>query len=151
MCQTVVRIDGQSARGPFLGAIKLAKRRETHGSQVGGSRVFRMQHELPLSAYDTFPRCRLHVLLAPERSENTRQYQQGLIVVRLDVGGALEKSGRFVKLALGEAGAGIEVMGFKQIGIQGDCLIEFRHRLRISLAKRQGQATRGMRFGESAL
>ena len=94
-----------------------------------------MQREFPFGAHNTFSRCRLHVLLAPERPEDPRQDKQGLIIVRFDVGSALKETGRFVKLALGKAGTSIEITGFKQIGIEGDRLIKLRHRLWISLTQ----------------
>ncbi len=59
--------------------------------------------------------------------------------------------GRLVKLPLGEAGARTEIMGFKQMGIEGERLIELEHRLRIALAQRQRQAARRMRLGETAI
>ena len=71
---------------------------------------------------------------------NPSEDKQGLVIVRLDLCGALEMPGRFVKFPLGEAGAGIEVIGFKQIGIEGDRLIELCHRFRMSLAERQSEA-----------
>ena len=77
--------------------------------------------------------------------------KQGLAVIRVDIRGALEVAGGLLELALGEAGAGEEVMRLEQVGIAGDGPVELGHRLRISLAERQGEATRGMRFGKAVV
>jgi hypothetical protein len=71
----------------------------------------------------------------PERSVNPDQHEQGLVVVGLDLCGALEMPRRFVEFSLGEAGAGMEIMGLERVGIEGERLIELGHRLRVSLAQ----------------
>src|SRR5215213_5121313 len=110
-----------------------------------------MQCQVTLGTRNTLARGLFHLLLAPERPQNSNQHEQGLIVVRLDVCGALEMPCRVLEVPLSKAGPGKEITGFEQVRIEFDRSIELCHCFRIAFGKRESEATRRMRLGETAL
>ena len=91
-----------------------------------------MQRQVAFGTRYTLSRCHIHFLIAPERSQNSNQHEQGLIVVRLEVCGTLEMPRRLLKAPLSKASPSVEVMGFKQIRIERNRPVEFCHRLRVT-------------------
>ena len=55
------------------------------------------------------------------------------------------------ELALYETRTRVKIMCFEQIGVARNCQCEFPFRLVISLADRQSETARGMRFSQTAL